>query len=133
MDRRRLRQLATYLVIGGAVALVQIGLLYVLTEVFSIWYLYSSAIAFVAAVVLNFLFQKQFTFHESANRSTRWQFAAFFILAVLNLCISTVVLSLLVEFGGVYYILAQIAIIGALAIFNFMIYRAYIFKETSGT
>jgi putative flippase GtrA len=133
MDHRRLQQLTAYLLTGGAAALVQIGLLYVLTEVFSIWYLYSSAIAFVAAVVLNFLFQKQFTFRESANRSTRWQFTAFFILAVLNLCISTAVLTLLVEFGGVYYILAQIAIIGALAIFNFMIYRAYIFKETSGT
>src|SRR3972149_11832389 len=107
-------------VTGGISALVSLGVLWVLTEQFGVYYMKSSVIGFACALVVNFSLQKYWTFKERLGNIFE-QFMKSFILAAFNLLFNLVVLYVLTEFFGLWYIVSQILAMGSLAILNFTV------------
>lgn len=103
------------------------SLIYVLTEYIGIWHLYSVPIAYASAIVVNFLLLK-LVFVGGMQRTVH-EFFRFLLLAFANIFVNTVAAYILVERLHVWYMLAQLLIVGGLAVANFFVYRSYVFPR----
>ena len=128
MSSRR-RQIVRFLVAGTSIAVLDLVILTILTEVFGWWYLLSSVVAYVISLVTNFFLQKHWTFGDSQFAGLQRKIGLFVLNALLNLFLNSVLMYTLVDILSVWYILAQALVMAGLAIMNFMVYRLIIFKS----
>ena len=118
-----------YLVAGGIAATTDIALLYVFTDLFGIWYLISATLAFLVAVVVSFVLQKFWTFRDKGTDGMHRQAASYLGVQLTGIAANTIGMYLLVGVAGLWYILAQIIMGALIAIFNFVMYRNFIFAH----
>lgn len=116
------------LIVGGISATVSLVILWVLTERFNIFYIKSSLVGFSCSLFVNFFLQKYWTFNERFGNIFR-QFIKTFMLALLNIVLNTIILYVLTEFFGLWYIFGQILTMGSLAILNFTALRLYVYNK----
>lgn len=122
------KKFAKSLLSGGLAALVYLALTYTLTEFLGIHYLVSVSFAFLTTFFVHFSLQKLWTFRDKNVHRIPQQLLYFTLLVVCNVAVSTIAIYLLVEIRGVWYVHAQIIVLVALAVVNF-IAGHLIFKE----
>ena len=120
-----------YLVSGGATALVLFISLIIFREVFGLWYLLASTLAFCFAVVTSFGMQKFWTFRNTENKNVYKQFLTFLIISLCNLAINAAFMYTAVDFLKVQYLIAQFIVTGFIAFFSFFVYRDIIFRSNA--
>lgn len=118
-----------YIISGGTSTFVNLALLYVLTELFGLWYIASASVSFIAAFVISFVLQKYWTFQDVSKEYVHRQAIFYFVVMVVNLCINTALLYLLVEYTGIHYMLSQIISGVFIATESFFVYQFFIFKR----
>ena len=118
-----------YLISGGSAAIINLGILFVLTNYFAVWYLASSGMAFICAFMVSFSLQKFWTFGDASLHLIKKQLVMYLGAAVLNLGLNTLLMYGLVEHLGLHYIFAQIITSGIIAIGSFFVYQYLIFKN----
>lgn len=111
--------------IGLSVNLGVFHILYVL----GIPYLAGSVTALFVAMLVGFILQKYWTFQDRSSERMHIQFALYAALALGNLAVNTLIVFLLVEHAGAYYLIAQTVGAGAVALTSYFIYRFYIFAD----
>jgi len=121
-------QVIRFLMVGGSAAAVHVTSLFVLTEFANIWYLYSSMFAFIAAFSFNFLAQKYWVFGSDDHGRIPIQLPLHLGMALMNLGINIGLLYALVEFAGIWYVLAQLIASALIATLSFVLLR-WIFKK----
>jgi len=121
-------RIGRFVVAGGLATLVNLGLLYILTDVAGIWYLLSAVVSFIAAFFVSFTLQKFWTFEDSSHEGMHVQAGIFFLVAAGNLGLNTLFLYVLVEYALLHYLLAQVIVSAFIAVENFLIYRYVIFR-----
>lgn len=121
--------LARYVAAGLTGAGTQISLLYIFTDIVKIWYIYSSIIAFISAIIVSFLLQKFWTFKDGSTKKIHHQAIKYLVTAISGLIANTALLYLFVDLLGLWYIFAQIVIGGLIMVFNFLMYKFFVFKK----
>jgi len=131
LDRLPFREwrIMRYLIAGGTSAAVNLSLLFLLTSVLEVWYIYSAFIATGAALIVSFTLQKLWTFQNFATDRVHVQFPMHATLAGTNIIVNTALLFILVEWAGMWYLVAQVIAGAILACVNYTIYKRYIFAE----
>lgn len=124
-------QIVRYLISGGTAAIVDLGLLFVFVEWLSIYYIIAAIIAFLISFVVSFVLQKYWTFKDARTQDVHKQVSVYFLVALINLGINTLLIYIFVEFFGMHYIFGQILASGLIAISSFFIYSLFIFKHGS--
>ncbi|MCR4333491.1 MAG: glycosyltransferase [Patescibacteria group bacterium] len=121
--RVRIPRPVRYIVSGGTAAVVNIGILFVLTHFAGIWYLASSVIAFLVAFFVSFILQRTWTFDQRTTDGLARHTSLYFIVTTVNTFVNTALVFSFVEYAHIWYIAAQV-IAGALIAFaSFFIYR----------
>lgn len=123
------RQFVKYIIGGCTAAIVDLLLLYVFTDIFGLWVIYSATLAFLVAFFVSFYIQKFWTFRDNRKKGAYKQMAMYFGVGTVNLGINAGGMFVLVERFGVPYILAQIVIGSLIAVSSFIIYRFVIFRK----
>lgn len=116
-----------FIISGGLAAVINFALLYIFTEYVSIWYLFSSALAFVFAFMASFAMQKYWTFRNAATERIGTQMSQHFSVAIFNLAINLVMMYVLVEYAGLWYMLAAVITNIVIALESFFALR-WIFR-----
>jgi len=117
--------------VGLSGILVNMGLLYALTEVAGLYYLVSAAIAIELSIVNNFVLNDVWTFRSTKNlrfeRNLRrfWSFQA---VSMAGLAVNMGVLYLLADVAGVYYLAANLAGIFIAFAWNYTANRHYTWR-----
>ncbi len=119
---------AKFAISGTTAAGVELGLLYLLTRYLGIYYLVSSTVGFIFAVFVSFTLQKFWTFENTSLTYIRRQAAMYLGLGITNLAINAVLMLLLVEVFGLWYLFSQVLACATMAGSNFLIYNFFIFK-----
>jgi putative flippase GtrA len=122
------KQIFKYIISGCTVAVVELILLYLFTQFFGIWYIYSAVLAFLFAFFISFSLQKFWTFRDKGITDVHKQASIYLFVSVANLCVNVVALYLLVQVVGLWYMFAQVLIQGAIAFSSFILYKFVIFK-----
>ena len=117
-----------YYVVGASGVLVNLGLLFFLTEFVGIWYFLSYAIAISVSITSNFTLNKFWTFKDSINsKNTVLMYIKFVSVSLLGMGIQLGSTFVLVESLSVYYMLAALISIGIAGGINFIINRRWTF------
>ncbi len=128
---RRYHRVIKYIFSGGTAAVIDLSLLYLLTDGFGLHYIASTTLAFLAAFGVSFSLQKFWTFGDESMERVHTQLAMYLIIAVINLFVNAGFMYVLVDIAGVWYFLAQIITGATMACYGFLLYRHIIFRKYS--
>ncbi|MBI5458041.1 GtrA family protein [Candidatus Kaiserbacteria bacterium] len=115
---------------GGIATLVNLGTLFSLTHFFSVWYVFSSIIAFMLAFWVSFSMQKLWTFKDVSRDHVYAQALTFLTIVFVGLGINTTLIFVLVEYGGLHYLGAQLISGVFIAMMNYFSYKHLVFHDT---
>lgn len=126
------RLVIRYIMAGGAGAFVNIASMYVLTDIVGVWYIASAVFAFLISLVVTFFLQKMWAFGDADlhPRHALRQAALYTASSVSFLGINTLMLYLLVEFLGTWYLLAQFFSLGIVAFGSFILNKSVTFRKS---
>jgi putative flippase GtrA len=122
------KKIFKYIFSGGTAAVVNLSVLFILTDFLGFWYLFSTTIAYVSAFAVSFCFQKFWTFKDMSVEKIHSQITLYLIIGFINLGVNAGLMYILVDWIKVWYFLAQIFVSGSIAVFTFFLYRNLIFK-----
>jgi dolichol-phosphate mannosyltransferase len=122
------KQAAKYYAVGASGILVNLGLLYYLTEYGSLWYFLSYALAISVSITSNFILNKFWTFRDSIDsQKTIVMYVKFVSVSLVGMAIQLGSVYVLVESLTVYYMLAALISICIAGAINFIINRRWTF------
>ncbi|NCN51591.1 GtrA family protein [archaeon] len=127
--QNELSKFLKYALVGFIGILVNLLFLYLFTEIFKMYYLFSSVISFSIATFHNFFINKVWTFKENVKDKVFSKGTKFFIISGISLLVNTFFLYLFTDIFGVYYIFSQILASGFTLITNFTGNRLWTFKN----
>jgi putative flippase GtrA len=122
-------QVLRYLIAGSIATAVQFSVLYLLTDIVKIWYLWASISAFIFTYITSFTLQKFWTFRDKRTEVIGSQAALSLGVALVNLGLNAWGMYLLVDGMGFWYIYAQIIVTGIIAFESFVMYKFIIFRK----
>ena len=122
------KQAMKYYTVGGSGVLVNLGILYALTDFIGFWYIASQIIAISISISSNFLFNRFWTFSGSIeDQRNSVMYVKFLIVSLIGMAIQLGITYSLVENIALYYMYAAgIGIIIACAI-NYIVNRRWTF------
>jgi len=119
---------AKYYAVGATGILVNLGLLYYLTEYVGLWYFLSYALAISVSITSNFILNKFWTFRDSVDsQKTIVMYVKFVSVSLVGMAIQLGSVYVLVESLTVYYMLAALISICIAGAINFIINRRWTF------
>jgi len=94
-NRKERTRFLRFAIVGASGAVVDFGVLNLLTLVFKLAFVPSSVISFISAVINNFLWNRYWTYPDSRSKHVARQLVQFSIINVIGLVIRTPLLALL--------------------------------------
>ncbi len=108
-------QLFRYAIVGWLAFIVDIGILYILTEYFDVYYLFSAAIAFAIALSIDYYITIIWVFNKRTIDSRYIELLIFATIGLTGLLLNVFIIWFFTEITNIYYIFSKI-------ISSFMIY-----------
>jgi dolichol-phosphate mannosyltransferase len=118
LSRIPVRILLNFLQVGVIASLVDLGLLYVFTEYFGIWYLLSAVMSYICGMTVSYTLNKRFTFHNVDRQYLR-QFFLFAFVSASGLVVNISVMFFAVTIFSIYYLYAKVIAIGITFFWNY--------------
>jgi len=128
-NRKLIDEFVKFALVGLSGAIINIAILYWLTEYFGVYYIFSAICAFIIAVTTNFLFNKIWTFKENLTEGFSKKYAQFFSVSLAALAVNILFLYIFTELFGIYYIISQVIAICIALIINFLGNKIWTFKK----
>lgn len=130
--KKLLEQIIKFGFVGAVAFLIEYGILILLTDVFGIYYLVSSVIAFTVSVIFNYYASVRWVFTVRKKQQTSQQLAVFIILSVIGLLINTLVMWLLTGIFGMDYRISKILATGVVMVYNFITRKMFLEERQHG-
>lgn len=127
LQGQNMRMFVKYIILAGFATLVDMGLLYSLTEFLYIWYLLSAAISYFIGMLVNYSLNKYLTFKNRSKRVIP-QFGLFVVVASIGLGFNLLILFFLVEFMNLWYMFAKLIAIFIVMFWSFFAHKNLTFK-----
>lgn len=115
-------EMMRFIIVGAITFVVDYGLLYIFTEYIGLYYMYSTAIAFIAAVIFNYWLCVIYVF-TNVQRQTSKQAILFVGSSVIGLGLNQICMWFFVEIFGIYYMFAKIISIIIVMAWNYIMKR----------
>ena len=118
MIRKNIIDLIKYFIVALVAAIVNIGMLYVFTDLCAISYLISNVFAFILGLITNYTLSKLFVFkNDKLNKMI--EFIIYALIGVIGLGIDTLSLWVFTSKLNIYYLISKIIATGVTFIWNF--------------
>ncbi len=121
-----------FVLAGGTSAFVDLTLLFVLHEVFGMYYLFAAILAFLGAFGFSFTLHKYWTF-KSHEEETQRQVIMYLGTQLFGLFLNTVLMYVFVDVFDVGVMLSQLFVGAMVAFVSFFIARNLVFKQKEVT
>lgn len=112
-------QFFRYIFVGGIAAVVNIGMLYVFTDIIKMHYIISNILSFILGLIVNYLLSKKFVFQEETNINLTTEFIIYAVIGVIGLGIDTLLLWLFTDITKLYYMISKLISTAIVFIWNF--------------
>jgi len=116
-------QMIKFGIVGASGVLVNMGLLYFLTEEIELYYILSAVIAVETSIISNFALNEIWTFVEKGKEGIKNLFKRFFKfngISIAGMGINVAILAALTEFAGIYYLFSNLVAIAAVFGWNYL-------------
>ena len=112
-------QFIRYFFVGGVAAVVNIGMLYIFTDICHIYYLISNVLSFTMGLIVNYILSKKFVFQEETKLNKTKEFLIYAIIGILGLGIDTLLMGIFTSVLSIYYMISKIISTMLVFIWNF--------------
>lgn len=129
MSRAYIFQIIKYGIVGTIGTIINLSVLYVLTEYFKIYYIFSEIIGFLIGIVINYLINKRWTFKENIKSDIFLKYIKYTSICTFTLILNLIILFVLVEFFYIWYIFAELMAIVFCFLINFFGNKFLTFKD----
>ena len=119
---RNLLEILRFLLAGGSCLLLELGVLYALTEAAGLHYLYSAALAFTLSVIVNYLMCRYWVFQGARQQSAK-AVAVFIGSSLSGLALNQLCMWMLVEMAGLWYMAAKLLAAVVVTAWNYVLKR----------
>jgi putative flippase GtrA len=116
-----------YTLVGGSTFAFDLLLLYVVTEFLGVPYYIATPGAFLIAVSINYLISRRFVF-KGTTRGHTVGYSAFILVALMGAGVTTLGVTLLVTYAGLYFMLARVLTACVVGMGNYLFNLFYNFK-----
>mgnify|MGYP001067556874 FL=1 len=125
---RLLIYLFSYTLVGGLAFVVDLVLLFVLTEYAHWHYLVSATLSFLAGLLVNYILSTQWIFRSSKIKNKKIEFILFGLIGVIGLGLNNVLLYFFTDLIGLYYMLSKLITAVLVYAWNFLGRRYFLFN-----
>lgn len=125
---RLFKQIFKFGVVGFSATAIDYGLMVLLTEVFSVNYLVSSAISFCVSVVYNYLLSVFWVFDVQKSKGGQ-NFIVFLVLSIIGLLLNQGLMWLGTDILAVHYMLTKIVATVLVMVYNFITRKIFLEKK----
>lgn len=116
-----------YVVVGIFFSFINVFLLWFVTSIFGVYYIYSSIFAFIISNTGNFMVNKVWTFNERFNHFLFRKYYKFFIINLFTLVLSLLLLILFTEGFNIYYVISQLLALIPVNVLRFWLNKNFTF------
>lgn len=121
MMNNLLMQLFKFGLVGVVATVLDFLFLFLLTDVFGMYYLFSAAVSFVLSTLFNYVASMRFVFNSKFTKDEKTkELLLFTTLSVLGLLLNQFLMWLFVEKIALYYMLAKIVATFFVMAWNFI-------------
>jgi putative flippase GtrA len=120
--------LVRYVISGGIATVVNLSLFFILHQIYHIYYILASVVAFSIGFLVSLILQKFWTFQDHSLHKFHHQVAKYLLTSLFGLSVDIIVLYLCVEYFGFYALVGQIVAGAVSACFTFFLSRHFVFK-----
>ena len=121
------KQIIKFGIVGASAFLIDYSILYILTDFFGIYYLYSSIISFIVSVIFNYILSIKWVFDVSKKQTIK-EFSTFILLSIIGLIINQVIMYIMVEKANIWYMFSKIVSTIIVMVYNFITRKIFIEK-----
>jgi len=118
LQKQDVKLFTGYVIFAGFAALIDVCLLYSLTEFLHIWYFYSALLSYFTGMVTNYSLNKYLNFRNKSKQIIP-QFGLFATVALIGLGLNQMILYFLVEFAKLWYMFAKFVTIFIVMFWSF--------------
>ncbi len=130
LEHRHLRRLVRFGLVGLSGVFVNMGFLWLLTEVMGFYYILSSLVAVELSIISNFLLNNAWTFRDRSLGVVRLTALARYNLVCAGAIVgSTTILYLLTTHMGAHYLVANLIAITVTSLWNFAANAAWTWRK----
>ncbi len=115
-----------YAAVGAMSAVVDFGVLFVLTDWFGVYYLVSATASFILSAIVNYTLNRNWTFRSNGQR--RKQVPIFLTIAILGILLNNNIMYVSVEHWHLHYLWAKVIAAAIVTIWNFFGNKYLTFK-----
>lgn len=123
---RLIKQIIKFGGVGVLCFLIDFGVLYLLTDIFSFYYLVSAAISFTVSVIVNYLLSVKFVFETNPEYSQTRNFILFIIFSVIGLLLTEAIMKIGVDFFNWNYMAVKIIATAIVMVYNFITRKIFL-------
>lgn len=123
--KKLINQILKFGVVGVIAFAIDYSLLYVLTEVFGIYYLISSVVSFTVSLIFNYIASIKWVF-DVTKKQTAKEIIIFIILSVIGLGINQLILYLMTDLWAIYYMFSKLVATAIVMVWNFITRKIFI-------
>ncbi|MDO8493192.1 MAG: glycosyltransferase [bacterium] len=105
---RKHKFIIKYIFTGVSVSSLDVVLLYVFREYYSLWYLYSAILSLVVSYTVAFIVQKYWTFSDYSSHDLHGQFLWYVFSVLTSIFLNLALFATLLELTNINYLLAQL-------------------------
>jgi putative flippase GtrA len=116
---------------GGVAFVVDFSTLLLLVEIFNIYYLYATCIAFLLSATTNFLISRYLIFNATTNTVAN-SYVKFISISLLGLTVIASLMYILVDLVGLHYLLSRLLIASTVGVSSFYIHKLFTFNFKFG-
>lgn len=121
-------QFIRYFFVGGFAFIIDFGLLYILTDIFSIHYFLSAAISFTIGLLVNYLLSTQWVFSKRSINNKQLEISIFFIIGAIGLGLNQFFIWLFTEAAGTHYLVSKLLSGVIVLLWNFFARKFTLFR-----
>lgn len=121
-------QFFRYIFVGGAAFIVDFGSLYILTDIFGIYYLLSAAIAFILGLIANYLLSISWVFNRRTMNNRLSEFTIFTTIGIIGLGLNEVLIWFFTDYVGLFYLISKIIAAIIILFWNFFARKYALFR-----
>lgn len=120
IDRKGVRRFGKYALVGFATFLFDLVLLVFVIELLNVNYLIATPVAFAIAVTINYAISRYFVF-RGTDRRLDHGYGYYILIAGTNAFAITAIVTLLIQYAGMHYFPARIAVAGFIGFFSYLL------------
>jgi putative flippase GtrA len=118
-----------YLVVGGLCTLIDFILLYVLSDILLINYVFSSILSFSVAVIINYYLSTFWIFKVRAINSKSLEFFSYLVISIIGLIINSGLIYLLTENQVSTYMISKVLATPIVLMWNFFARKYFLHTD----